>query len=172
MHGNSEAKYSRTYRRINMVWRHFEAWQSGTAYITGGGRDFDCHYDIGTITTGKQRVFHRFYISVVLLDGNTVVGEDPYNVLSALYVLDRELRNRGMTLLVAGLDDQFRESGLSANSGYGYLPNIDRAIHVMDTPPPRQPDRYLEDAALDAMIREAVDGMFAGGIVLPRGISH
>lgn len=143
-----------------MNWKHYEQWQRGSASIVIGGEDHETRYDLGEVSTGRQRVFHRYFVRLFLPDGSQLIGEDAYGLRAALFDLDRQLQERDMLLLVAGLEPNWSESGLSFNSGYGYLACCDHGVHMMDTPPPRDrnPD---DDLFVEGLIRVAVDGMLA-----------
>jgi len=142
-----------------MGWKNYEPWRIGDALISDDGHTIGAIFEMGTVTTGRQRVFHRYYIRVYVRDGSEFTGEDPYQLKAALSNLDHQLRAQNYLLLVAGLDPRFSESGLSFNSGFGYLPEIKDAVHMMDIPPPSKHDPENEEV-VEAMIREAVDGMF------------
>lgn len=109
-----------------MNWKHYEIWRTGTVTINHVDQEAHCNFAIGGITTGKQRVFHRFYIRLTLPDGAQVIGEDQHNLRSALFDVGIELNKLGITLSVAGLDERFYETGLSHNSGLGYIDDIGR----------------------------------------------
>lgn len=141
-----------------MNWQHHEPNQSGLTCVIDHDRDIDCPYEIGVITTGRQRVFHRHYLKVVAPDGTAIIGTSEHSVREALLDVDRQFDQRELTLLAAGTYPEFYESGLSANSGYGYLPTVDHAVHMMDMPPPRQRDGE-NDLFVERLIREAVAGM-------------
>lgn len=133
-----------------MNWKHYEIWQSGTTTITHGGKEALCNFATGGITTGKQRVFHRIFIRLTLPDGTEIIGEDPHNLRTALLDLAHKLRVEGFELHAAGMDPRFYETGLSHNSGLGYIDAIGR-VHMMD------PITELDGSDdLDVTIREAV----------------
>jgi hypothetical protein len=102
---------------------------------------------MGAVTTGKQRVFHSFYVSVELPDGSTAIGEDRHSVIVALDAVAVVVRNRGFRLLAAGLDRRFYETGLSHNTGCGYMEGYDERFDIFDVSPyPRRDpsgDTYL-----------------------------
>ncbi|MFM5968696.1 MAG: hypothetical protein ACKOQ8_06640 [Micrococcales bacterium] len=141
-----------------MNWQHHEPQTEGLVSVIDCGRDIDCPFELGLITTGKMRVFHRYYVKVVTPDGTDIIGTSEHSVREALLDVDRQFDERGLILLVAGTDPQFYESGLSWNSGYGYLPSVDHAVHMMDKPPPRLRDDE-NDLFVEGLIREAVAGM-------------
>ncbi|MEP7350859.1 MAG: hypothetical protein ABI668_13050 [Sphingorhabdus sp.] len=143
-----------------MSWRNYEPSQTGKTCIIDGDSAHDVQFEMGTICTGRQRVFHRYYVKVYLSDGSTVIGENPYNLRAAVLDLDGELKRRDAMLLAAGTDSDWLESGLSQNSGWGYFSNATEASHMMSLPPLRHRDSE-NDEFVDRIIREAVDGMFS-----------
>lgn len=147
-----------------MNWQHYEPNQTGLACVIDHDRDLNCPFEIGVVTTGKQRVFHRYYLKVVAPDGTDIIGTSEHSLREALLVVGRQFDERGLILFVAGTNPDFYESGLSANSGYGYLPTVNRAVHMMDVPPPRLRD-YGNDEFVEGLIREAVDGMFNSSVI-------
>lgn len=144
-----------------MRWKHYEGWKQGTAAVVVEDEIGECDYDFGAISTGRQRVFHRYYVRVEFPDGGVLVGEDPYGVHAALGDLNRQLQYRGIRLVAAGLDPDWVESGLSQNTGFGYLPDCDHAVHMFEIPPTSTPDPD-NDIVLENLIREAVAGMRIG----------
>lgn len=140
-----------------MNWHHYEPQTEGLTCVIDRDRDIDCPYEIGSITTGRQRVFHRYYVKVIAPDGAEIIGTSEHSLREALLDVDRQLDQRELTLLAAGTYPEFYETGLSANS-YGYLPTVDHAVHMMDVPPPRLRD-YGNDEFVEGLIREAVAGM-------------
>lgn len=142
-----------------MTWLNYEPTQSGKTCIIDGDDAHDVQYELGTICTGRQRVFHRYYVKVELNDGSTAVGENPYNLRAAILDLDSKLKRKDRMLLAAGTDSDWLESGLSQNSGWGYFSNATEASHMMSLPPLRHRDSE-NDEFVDRSIREAVNGMF------------
>ncbi len=102
-----------------MDWRHYESRETGKACVIEGKYSYTCTFHMGQITTGKQRVYHGFFVRIHLHDGTLVTGEDRHTLRDALFDLNRLLEGRGMLLLAAGLEPRFSESGLSFNSGFG-----------------------------------------------------
>jgi len=141
-------------------WKHYEPHQTGTTCVIDHERAQDCKFQIGHLTTGRQRVFKSFFVRIWLPDGKELTGEDPHNIRAALYDLDRQLAARNYILVAAGIEPEFSESGLSQNSGYGYLPTVNRAVHMMDLPRPRLRD-WDNDEFVSKLIGEAVSGMFS-----------
>jgi hypothetical protein len=58
---------------VGMNWRHYESWQTGKTCVIEGKYSYTCPFEIGQITTGKQRVFHGYFVRIRLHDGTLVV---------------------------------------------------------------------------------------------------
>lgn len=151
-----------------MNWHHYEPQLTGLVCVIDCDRDLDCPFEFGVVTTGRQRVFHRHYLKVVAPDGTDIIGTSEHSVREALLDVDQQFDERGLILLVAGTDHQFYESGLSWNSGYGYLPTVDHAVHMLDVPPPRLRGDE-NDLFVEGLIREAIAGMFKNLPAGPKG---
>lgn len=143
-----------------MAWLNYEPSCIGKTCIIDGDVAHDVAYEMGTICTGRQRVFHRYYVKIDLPDGSSVIGEDPYNLRASVMDLDSALKRKDMFLLAAGTDADWCETGLSQNSGWGYFSNATEASHMMSLPPLRHRDSE-NDEFVDRLIKEAVDGMFS-----------
>lgn len=150
-----------------MNWQHYEPHTTGLTCIIDHDRDFDCPFEIGSITTGRQRVFHGYYVKLIAPDGHEAIGTSEHSLREALLDVDRQLDERELVLLAAGTYPKFYESGLSANTGFGFLPNCDFAVHMLDMPTPRLRD-YDNDEFVEGLIREAVAGMFNSPILASR----
>lgn len=142
-----------------MTWQNFEPSQIGKTCVIDGDDAHDLQFEMGTICTGRLRVFHRYYVKINLPDGSTAIGEDPYNLRASVLDLDSALKRKDMMLLAAGTDSDWLESGLSQNSGWGYFSNATEASHMMSLPPLRHRDSE-NDEFVDRLIKEAVNGMF------------
>jgi hypothetical protein len=95
-----------------------------------------CHY--GDVCTGRSEVFWGFAARVVSPLGEEWLGEDRHSLRSAFQQAGDAAQHDGWSLIALGCTPEFRESGLSANSGYGYHPAYpDRAVHMLE-PIPRQ----------------------------------
>lgn len=118
-----------------MSWEHWEIGQEGNVVAFVAEKPVRCPYAIGSITTGRQRVFHRHFVAISLPDGSRIEGRDPHCIVAALEKVGAFAAQYGFRLFAAGLDPRFYESGLSFNSSWGYMEGHDRAIHMMDAPP-------------------------------------
>ena len=89
----------------------------------------------GVVLTGKQRVFAGYFVQVVLPSGDEVLAEDPHILWKALARVEQKLNALGWSLDAVGLDPNWQESGLSANSAYGYHPDFKGAVHFFEPLP-------------------------------------
>lgn len=101
----------------------------------------DCAAYFGSIFTGKQEVHHGYFVSILLPTGEEVVGEHPRWVYDALKSAMSSAEEKGWTVLVIARLPKFRETGLSANSGFGFHPAYPgRHVHVLDPEPDQLDD--------------------------------
>lgn len=90
----------------------------------------------GTITTGRAKVFYGYFVKIRGASGEAWLGEDRHSIRNALLQASDLAGQVGWIVLAIGLESDWRESGLSANSGYGYHPAYpDRAVHMLEPPP-------------------------------------
>lgn len=108
--------------------------------INGVPARFTVH--TGRIETGRSRMFIGYFASVEI-DGEPVTGADSSGIVFALRNCAEKLRARGVVLDAPALSERFYESGLSENSGWGYMRDgDDEPVHYIDrtkkyTRPPR-----------------------------------
>lgn len=132
-----------------MAWEHTEIGQTGfVTVIIAEEKPTKCEFEIGSITTGKQRVFHRHFVAIHLPDGARVEGRDPHCIASALANAAELARRAGYRLFAVALDPRFYESGLSFNSSWGYVEGYNTSFHMMDAPPyPRASSQQPRNAS-------------------------
>ena len=116
-------------------WRHYSG-QERACVLTplpegSASGSSEAHVQWGSVTTGKQRVWVAFFIQVIQRDGKEWLVEHPHSLRAALRLVEADLNADGWSLGVIGLDPEWRESGLSANSGYGYHPDFSEAAHML-----------------------------------------
>ena len=116
-----------------MVWRHYRKWRSGECAVIGS--EAPTPYEMGIVETGRSRVFVGFYVRLMLEDREPVTGEDEHSLRGALCCMAEEIEPLGLHLDCVGLDADFSESGLSFNSGWGYLGPRQQPMHMMDATP-------------------------------------
>lgn len=150
-----------------MAWRHREVRAQGKALIVQDGAPIAADYGMGITTTGRARVFAGHFISLTLPGGTEFSGENERSMRDALHALAHSLAVVDLELRCAGLETDFTESGLSLDTGFGYLPGYDGAIHMLDVPPTRRHAAH-EGHDMDQLIREAVSGMQIGLHSRPR----
>lgn len=142
-----------------MGWRHYEGRGRGdVALVNGEGACVPATYEHGLVLTGRSRVFAGYYVRVTLASETEFTGEDEHSLRSALLRLASNLAAGKLILTCSGLDPRWRQSGLSENTGWGYLPFYPEAVHMM-SPIPESVEHVDE---LDREIREAVSDMRIG----------
>ncbi len=139
-----------------MEWRHYEVRQSSDCQVSDENVNSLVCYDMGIVETGRTRVFAGYFVRVRLAGDEQITAEDDGSMIAALWRLARNLSARGLYLRCAGMSGQWRESGLSQNTGWGYFGPHQQPMHMLDD----MPDDGA-DEALDRAIREAVDQMFS-----------
>ncbi|MEG3153479.1 hypothetical protein [Sphingomonas sp. RB1R13] len=96
--------------------------------------------EYGTISTGRTETFYGYYVRILSPNGDEWLGEDRHSLREALRKAAEALHSDGWTLLAIGLAPEWRESGLSQNSGWGYHPShADRRKHMLEPPPREEP---------------------------------
>lgn len=118
-----------------MTFRNYQPVGSGKCHVDMNGEGDVFDFEIGIIETGRSRVFAGYYIKVVNADGEEWIGDDPASKLGALRTLDVDVRLSGGRLLCGGLRDDFYETGLSFNSGFGYVKGNPAPLHFMERAP-------------------------------------
>lgn len=118
-----------------MSWKKYQPGKLGECDLALDGEAVAARYEVGLIETGRSRVFAGYYIRVTSPEGVEWLGEDTRSILGALHAANEVAANDGGALMCAGLDDDFYETGLSGNTGYGYIGRSD-AIYMMDRPSP------------------------------------
>lgn len=117
-----------------MDWKNYQQRRTGECHIDLDGEGILAEFGMGIIETGRQRVFAGHYIKVLGPEGEEWLGEDASSMRAALRALDEDIGRDGGRLLCAGLYDGFQESGLSMDTGYGYLHGYRGAVHMMERP--------------------------------------
>jgi len=143
-----------------MEWRHNEVRAAGAAILVDrDGLPVTATYKMGIVSTGRSRVFAGHFVKLVLASETEFTGEDEHSMRSALWRLASNLSSVKLELRCSGLDERWWESGLSANTGWGYFATYPKAVHMMTQV---QEQVEQETSALDREIKEAVSGMRVG----------
>lgn len=120
-------------------WRHYSGGER-ICYLQstsdGSTKSVEVHVQYGSVATGRQRVWVGYFVQVVHPDERSWLEEHPYSLCGALRGVEVKLNIEGLSLSAVGLDPEWRESGLSANSGFGFHPDFDAAVHMLN---PNQP---------------------------------
>jgi hypothetical protein len=140
-----------------MEWRHYEVRQFGDCQVSDEDVKKLVCCDSGIVETGRTRVFAGYFFRVRLAGDEQITAEDDGSMIAALWRLARNLSARGLRLQCAGMSAQWRESGLSQNTGWGYYGQHQQPMHMLDDMP-----EDGDDKTLDRSIREAIDGMRIG----------
>lgn len=142
-----------------MGWRHDEVWKTGIASIVRPEAQLECSWCVGVVATGRQRVFHAYFVEISTPAGETYRGEDRYGIVAALHSAADKIASDGWKLAVAGLAPEWSESGISFNSSFGWWNGHNQPVHMMDTPVWLGHDPENE-RLIENLVRSAVDSMF------------
>lgn len=119
-----------------MDWRHYEVRATGAAVlVTDKGASVAVAYEMGVVATGRTRVWAGYFVRVMLPGETEFSGENERSLRRALRTLAVSLAAMRLELRCVGLDERWSESGLSVDTGWGYIDGHDRAIHMMDAVP-------------------------------------
>ena len=93
----------------------------------------------GEVYTGRSKTFWGYFVLVIEpFSGARWLGEDRGSLRKALAQAAAAARADGWSIEGLGLNPEFKETGLSANSGYGIHPAYPgRHVHMLE-PPPRE----------------------------------
>ena len=97
----------------------------------------------GNTFTGKQRVWVGYFVQVVGPDEKVWLAEHPHFLRGALREVEKLLNTDGWSLLAIGLAPEWHETGSSANSGYGYHPDFDHAVHMLQPERSDRPEGFI-----------------------------
>ena len=136
----TRAKYGMRYRDLTEArpWKKFMG-RSRTCLISNNPPDpktiglvVEAEGHWGTVWTGRSEVFWGYFVRIVGRAGEEWLGEDRGSLVAALVAANDAASASGWSVLALGLTDEWTESGLSANSGYGYHPAFDRHVHMLE----------------------------------------
>lgn len=97
-----------------------------------------CDICLGPVLTGRTQTFAGYYVRICAPQGaqGDWLGEDPHSLFEALQRASKAARLDGWKLLALGLSSQFKETGLSLNSGFGIHSAFpQRHVHMLEIPP-------------------------------------
>ena len=117
-----------------MNWEHSELLRVGGIYLFAENdayKAIPANYAMASVSTGRSRVFHCYKLSVFVGD-SAYVGTDSRSLIGAVQACAENLRIAGLRMRIAATADAFSETGLSYNTGWGYVPGRARAIHMME----------------------------------------
>ena len=117
-----------------MEWRHYDVRAAGmVTVLDNNGLPIEVPYELGFVDNGRSRVFSGYFVRVRLDTEGVTSSEDEHSFFRAVRKLAALLDKMCLTLICAGTDPRWAESGLSFNSGWGYLPDHDDPVHIMKT---------------------------------------
>lgn len=105
---------------LDHKWLHFECRQAGESWADSSTGSLKIGFEHGAIATGRTRVFYGYYVKV-FANAEVHTGIDRSNLRDALKAIALHCSENGIGLRFVGLNEHFRESGLSFNSGWGYI---------------------------------------------------
>lgn len=105
---------------------------SGTCMLVANGVEVDADWVWGTLSTGRCDVFSGYYVVITADDGTEALGTDAHSLRRALRHAATRLEQAGFDLYVWGLSSEFRERGLTGNSGWGEVER--RRAHMFEGP--------------------------------------
>lgn len=121
-----------------MSWKNYSGMFTRIVPAAHEGDVHQCSVSIGLFHTGRQRVFMGYFCR---LECNEVVllNENSGSLYQAFLGVMREFIRLGYTVNLYGLQNSFRESGLSVDTGYGYVPELSSKAFLMIDQLPFQP---------------------------------
>ena len=135
-----------------MAWRHYETKTTADCELLGPSGTAGAIIELGSVTTGKQRVWAGFFAKITAEGGTIHIGENPHSMRQALRAAADQAGLAGWLPLLVGVDENFYETGLSENTGYGYLRGRTGPFHMLDAPPAVL---KIEAAEIEQAITEA-----------------
>ena len=118
-----------------MAWEHFEIKDQGLCKVFDktSKEILDCQYELGIVSTGKQRVFWGYRLVIYAPDFIIVGSSKGYSesYRPALRDCNEKMTEHGLVLLIAGNVENYSESAMSGGSGYGYLRNTRGSVNIM-----------------------------------------
>lgn len=114
-----------------MTWENQTLLQHGVCRVTNrNGAELGGRYELVSVDTGRSKVFWGYRLTVDV-EEKQFSGESRHNMISAVRQCGANMRAAGLELHVNAMNESFQESGLSANSGYGYIDGHQKAVHMM-----------------------------------------
>jgi hypothetical protein len=119
-----------------MPWKHFTVMFKRNVSVSYSNEIFSCEISIGRVYTGRSRVFVGYFCKAEINE-ISISHEDHGSLYVSFLQSMRELIKLGYCVNVYGLQRTYRESGLSSDSGYGYVPELSgKPFLMIDELPP------------------------------------
>ena len=113
-----------------MTWRRYTTTRIDDAHAWHGGKPIVLTIESGLVLTGKQRVFHAYFLRTVDAHGDLLTVENSHCFVATLRLLDDELKRRGQKLDCIGTSRTFYQSGMLQGSRFGYIPDVPEALPI------------------------------------------
>lgn len=104
-----------------MAWKHYTQSFGRCVSAFHAEVGYQCSISIGRAYTGKQRVFVGYFCKVEC-NGSILLNEHSGSLHQALLLSWKEFKASGYSINLYGLQQSFRETGLSWNTGFNYVP--------------------------------------------------
>jgi len=127
---NCHINHASNRRNNKMTWRHYKSSFSNEITAINDGNHYKCKISIGGVFTGKQKVFVGYYCQIEC-NGLNLLNEHNGSLYLAFLATAREFLECGYSVNLYGLQSNYRESGLSENSGFGYVSDISSKPFLM-----------------------------------------
>ena len=113
-----------------MSWENLRSLRSGTCLVRlQTGEAGEAGFELDAVETGRSSAFHGYRLRLELGE-QTYVADDRLSVTEAVRSCALLAAEAGIELLVAGLAQEYEESAMSENTGFGYLAG--EQVHVME----------------------------------------
>ncbi len=101
------------------AWKHYTIAHISTVIGTRNDCNIECQLLLGRVSTGRSRVHFGYFLRLKFEEEDFYFESSSY--YRALLEMAKYIRKFGLELPVYGLHESFYQSGLSADSKYGYI---------------------------------------------------
>lgn len=113
-----------------MIWKQYSCRYSVTASAEYGGKTVEYTIEIGVLMTGKTRMHSGYYCRVSA--GDIYECAEAGSMYHATIKATGTLMTKGVHLHIYARQPDFYESGLSADSGWGYVRDAQKPVLMID----------------------------------------
>jgi len=112
-----------------MVWKHYKGSHRTTINMQNG-QSYEATIEIGTLLTGKSRMHSGYYCRIVC--GEFDEYSEASSIFQAVHLAICNAIENGFTINIYAMRPDFYESGLSADTGWGYVNDIKKPVLMID----------------------------------------